>query len=278
MIQELKKIFHSTIKSLEVLYVIEGTKKCARVLVFEEEINKVKGFLNGKGIFYEISDFKVIKQNVQSEFYSDKSIKISQNSNQKGHYFFYISKAGNLAEMAKAAEADSNHAELGLILGYPKCCIDFFAENFNENNSDLTLDILRNSEKMEFLFFNNICARHFDISLLSHFPHSFDCKPSIEIAKSNLKIIGKHGRKTASMFENILRSAVIYTIDEGIFFLRNYKKINTKIIYNDILECARTKLYYLLSSSKMLEIKGKNHFSVGGESIGGEGFGIMVFI
>ena len=74
MIPQLQQIFHSLIKSLEILYVMEGAKPCARILVFEDEIDKVVDFLNKNEVYVEISDFKVLKQNVQSEFYSDKSI------------------------------------------------------------------------------------------------------------------------------------------------------------------------------------------------------------
>ena len=64
MIPQLQKIFHSITKSLEVLYVIEGTKPCARILVHEDEIEKITGFLKENKLQTSISDFKVIKQNV----------------------------------------------------------------------------------------------------------------------------------------------------------------------------------------------------------------------
>ena len=87
MIQELQQIFRSLVKSLEVLYVIEGIKPCARILVFEDEVSKAVDFLNRSKISYAISDFKVLKQTAQSDFYSDKSIKIQKNAAQKGHFF-----------------------------------------------------------------------------------------------------------------------------------------------------------------------------------------------
>src|SRR3989344_8780519 len=192
MIPKFQSIFHSITKSLEVLYVIDDAKPCARIIVSEDELDKVLEFLKNSKINYSVSDFKVIKQNTQSEFYSDKSIKIPKDDSSKGYFFVYLSKDKAKAEKAKIAEAKNNHLELGLILGYPKCCCEFFAENFDEKNTDLTLKSLKNSNGFEFSFYNNIAARHFDVSLLSHFPHSFDCKPSIEIAKKNLEILKKH--------------------------------------------------------------------------------------
>ena len=277
MIQQLQQIFHSIIKSLEVLYVIEGIKPCTRILVFEDELNRVIDFLNENNLFTDISNFKVLKQNTQSEFYSDKSIKISKNDVRKGYFFMYLSKNKEIAEKAKLMEEKNNHLQFGLLLGYPRCCCEFFEKNFNDKNTDLTFKILENSNGFEFPFYTNIAARHFDICLLSHFPHSFDCKLSIEIAKNNLKIL-KKSQPMAEIFLKMLMSVVVYTIEEGIFLLNNYKKINDRIIYGDVLATTKSKLYYLLSSNKALKIIDKNNFLVSDVDIQGSKYGIMVFI
>ena len=278
MIKELQQIFHSITKSLEILYVIKETKPCARILIFEDEISKVIDFLDRTEISYAISDFKVLKQTTQSDFYSDKSIKIPKNDARKGYLFIYLSKNKETAEKAKLAEEDNNHKELGLLLGYPKCCCEFFEKNFNEKNTDLTLKALENSDGYEFEFYNNIAARHFDVSLLSHFPHSFECKPSIEIAKNNLKTIQKYSKQIAAMFLGILQGSVVYTMGEGVFLLRKYEKINSNIIYGDVLTTTKTKLYYLLSSNKELSIINKNEFLINDVKITGPDYGIMIFI
>ncbi len=274
---QLQQIFHSIIKSLEVLYVIEGNKPCSRILVFEDELNKIANFLNEKKIYSAVSDFKVVKQNVQSNFYSDKSIKISKDAAQKGHFLVYLSKSKEIAEKAKVMEEKNEHKELGLLFGYPKCCCEFFEKNFNEQNTDLTLKILENSSGYEFDFYNNIAARHFDVALLSHFPHSFECKPSIKIAKNNLRAIQKHSKQLAAMFSGILQGVVIYTSSEGIFLLRKYEKIEDDIIYSDVLSTTKNKLYYLLSSNRKLKIIDKNNFIVNDINIHGSNYGIMIF-
>ena len=122
MIQQLQQIFHSITKSLEVLYVVENTKPCARILVFEDELSSIMNFLDKNKVYNVVSDFKVLKQTAQSEFYSDKSIKIPKNSGQKGYFFAYLSKNREAAEKAKLMEGNNNHLDLGLLLGYQKCC------------------------------------------------------------------------------------------------------------------------------------------------------------
>ena len=277
MIPKLQQIFHSITKSLEVLYVIEGNKPCARILVPEDELKKVADFFSEKKTSAFFSDFKVVKQNAQSEFYSDKSIKLQKNNPQKGHFLAYISQDKKIAEKAKLMEEKNNHRELGLLLGYPECCCNFFAGNFNDKNPDLTLKVLENSKGYEFPFYSNIGARHFDVALLSHFPHSFGCNPSIKIAESNLKIISKNSQAMADVFLKILKSAVVYTMDEGIFLLRNYKKVNGELLYNDVLTTTKNKLYFLLSSNKKLKIIDKNSFFVDEINIKGAKYGICLF-
>lgn len=277
MINQLQKIFHSIIKSLEVLHVTEGIKPCARMMVFEDELNKTADFLNQNNLSWAVSDFKAVKQSLQSEFYSDKSIKIQKNDARKGYFFLYLSKNRETAEKARQAEEKSSHKELGLLLGYPECCCDFFGKNFNEKSTDITLRILENSSGFEFPFYTNIAARHFDVSLLSHFPHSFDCRLSAEIAENNLIMLNKHSPQLASLFEDILKSAVVYTSEEGIFLLRKCKKIGNEVIYGDVLTTAKNKLYYLISSNKKLKITDKHSFAINEVSITGEKYGVMVF-
>lgn len=277
MIRQLQQEFHSIIKSLEVLYVIENAKPCARILVFEDELNKTANFLDKNKINSAVSDFKVLKQVSQSEFYSDKSVKIPKNDARKGYFFVYLSKSMETAKKAKLAEENNNHLELGMLLGYPKCCCEFFEKNFGANKTDLTLAALGNSDGFEFSFYTDIAARHFDVSLLSHFPHSFECGPSINIAKNNFEIIKKHSEDTAAMFSGILQSAVIYTMQEGVFLLRKYEKIGGKIIYGDVLTTSKSKLYYLLSSNKELNVIDKKSFIVNDTKIEGDGYGVMVF-
>lgn len=277
MIQELQQIFHSITKSLELIYVAEGIKPCARILAFEDDLGKILNFINEKNLFACISDFKVLKQTVQSDFYSDISIKIPKEDKRKGYFFVYLSKNEAIAQKSKLLEENNKHKELGLMLGYPECCCEFFERNFDEDNADLTLKTLDKSQGYEFQFYNNIAARHFDVTLLSHFPHSFECEPSIRIAKERLKTIDKHSNQLSGLFSGILQSVVIYTANEGVFLLRKYEKVSNKIIYADVLTTTKSKLYYLLASHKELDIVNKNNFVVGVENISGEGYGVMIF-
>ena len=277
MIKDLQTVFHSITKSLEVFYVIKGIKPCARILIFEDKLEETKEFLKNQNLFFEVSKFKVLKQNIQSEFYSDKSIKINKDDKRKGHLFLYISKDKNITIDAKNAEENNDHMGLGLLLGYPKCCTEFFSKHFSENKTDLTLKTLENSKGFEFSFLNNICTRHFDVSLLSHFPHSFECTPSLEMAKNNLELINEDSKEIADFFEKMLKCLVIYTGKEGIILARNFSRNENSISYSSVISTSNSKLYYLVSSKEKLQIENKNKFTVNEITIEGIDYGIIIF-
>ncbi len=282
MIKEIQSQFHSITKSFDVLYVLEGAKPCSRIMAHEDELQGILNFFMENKINAVSSDFKVLKQNAQSRFYSDKSIKIPKDDQRKGYFFVYLSRGS--PETAKKAEAENDHIKLGLELGYPECCCGFFAKNFSEKNTDLTLAILKNSEGFEFPYYTNIAARHFDISLLGHFPCSFNCKKSVEMAKNNLEIIKKHSIELASIFERTLKNGVLYTESNGIFILRDIKKIkdvnnknSIEMQFNDVLTTTANELFLLLQSNKKLEIINKNKIKINDITIEGEDNGFMVF-
>ena len=75
MIQELQKIFHSITKSLEILYVLEDAKPCARILVFEDEKDKNRAIPQNKFFARSFLGFQGSEQNTGSEFYSQQICK-----------------------------------------------------------------------------------------------------------------------------------------------------------------------------------------------------------
>ena len=277
MLEKLQKHFRSVIKSLEVLYVMEGAKPSARVLCHEDNLEATLKFLEENKIKAEVSDFKVVKENTVSSFYSDKSVMIDRGSKTKGHLILYASKDEVLAKSAKKFEKEQNHKQLGLALGYPECCCDFFEKNFSEAKTDLTLESLKNSDGMKFPFLNNIAARDFDISLLSHFPHSFQCKESEKIADNYLKILEKTNKNIAKSFADTLKCGVLYTETDGVFLLRNYKYEQEDFSFGSAVGTKINRIYRLLASGRKVKVFGKNSVEINEIKIEGNDIGFMIF-
>ena len=273
MIDEFRSIFGSVIKSLEIIYVIEGIKPAARIMVKDDEFDKINDFLKKYKLNIVKSDFKIKKED-NSE-YSDKGSKI--NLNEKGYYFAYISKSRDKAETAKALEEKNEHINLGLALGYPECCCEFFNKNFeteSKNKNDFTLATLDESDGYKFPFYSNITARHFDISLLSHFPCNFNCEESIKIAEKSLDIIKKHSNEWYTIFKGILNSAVLYT-DDGVFLLRGFKLDGNRLFYSNIMSNMNNELYKKLKNNNFIEIVDKNEVRISNEKL--KNIGIVIF-
>ena len=268
-------LFGSRIKVMEVLLVKQGIKPVARLLCNEIKLASTLSLLGQEGLFAALSGFKVIKDPSQG-IYADRSLKVSKDDPRQGYVFLYVSKDNDKAMKAKEWEEKGDHRELGQALGYPQCCGDFFGVHFDKNHTDLTLDALQNSDGFEFPFQMNIAARHFDAVLLSHFPCSFRCKDSLDIAKKNLEVLERHALSIAIEMVPLLKSPVLYT-PQGVFLLEDGEKKGNELFFRSILATQMSKLFYFLQEEKRLRIMDKDRIAIGDEVVEGENKGIMVF-
>jgi hypothetical protein len=281
MFNDLLKIFKNNIRSLEILYLLNDLKEVVRIDAYDEEFNLVLNFCKKNNLNIEMSDFKIIKETDKGKgLFSNKGIKTSLSSTEKGVVFLYISKSKEKAMLAKKFENESNNKDFGLILDYPKCCVDFFVKNNpveSQKQNDYILPALKNSDNFVFPFYNNHAVRYFDVSLLSHFPCSFNCKESIKIAKKNLELIKKYSTELAKNFEEILSSGVLYTEYNGVFLLKNAELKNLELFYQCVEGTAKNSIYNLLKFNEKIKIINKNHIEVGDLKLKGDNIGFMVF-
>ncbi|MBU0470767.1 MAG: DUF483 domain-containing protein [Nanoarchaeota archaeon] len=179
MIKKLSLIFGSKTKAEEIIYLLSGLKKVVRQGYYEPELPKIEKFCKEKDFYLIKSKFKVLLADETN--YSNKGIKIKEDDKRAGMYFVYISKEEKEALLASYYELIDNYKELGSVLGYPRCCVDFFVRNFNENNINL--------QQIPSNLYTNITKRENDCVLISHFPCSSGCEESIKIGVKNLQAI-----------------------------------------------------------------------------------------
>ncbi len=279
MIYTLLPIFSNYTRSLEILYLLNGIKKAARLDANEIEIEKIKGFCNKNSLYLEVSDFKAIKIADEGKGgYSNIVTRVPINHSNDGLYHVYISKDKNKAKFLKLLESRNDDKAVGQILGYPKCCIDFFIKNKEKQQkiqNDYILPALSNSDGYEFPFYNNYAARYFDVTLLSHFPHSFHCKDSIKIAKTNLECIKKYSEELANKFQMMLKCPVLYTENNGVFVFKDYKLNGSILEFNEVKSTISNELLNLLNKSKKIEVIDKNKIKINDKIV--ENVGFMLF-
>lgn len=109
-------------------------------------------------------------------------------------------------------------------------------------------------------FWNNSVARYFDVTLLSHYPCSFNCRESIKIAKERLQLIKKS--VSSSLAEYIieqLKSAIIVTKSKGIYKINNFlfEYNETYFKKRDIFCINKTYIWDILKRSTKIHIKSK---------------------
>jgi hypothetical protein len=173
---------------------------------YENELEKVKRFCEANKLSLTVSSYKVVL--VDDAEYSNKGIKVRLEDERKGMLFVYISKDEEKSVLANCYEMKNNHAQLGHILGYPKCCVEFFVKHEphrSKLDNDYVLPALENSEGKTFSFYNNILLREQDITLLNHFPCSFGCGESSYLGKMHLIALRKSNTQLADVFVSKLK-------------------------------------------------------------------------
>lgn len=280
MIDNLLKIFNNYTRSLEILYLLEDIKKIVRLDANEIELEKIKEFCNKENLYLGISDFKVAKLPDKGKGnYANIVKKIPIDYPYQGLYHIYISKDKNKTDFLKLLENNNDDMAIGELLGYPKCCVQFFMEN-RENQqkiqNDYILPALNNSEGFKFPFYTNHAMRYFDITLLSNFPHNFNCKESITIAKNNLQCIKKYSGSLGNKFETMLKCPVLYTENKGIFMFKDYKLNSNILEFKEIKSTINNELLKELNENKEFSIIDKNKIGLKDKVI--DDIGFMLFI
>lgn len=194
MISTLSPIFTSRTKAQEIVLLLHDAKEVVRQGFYEQELPAVEEFCRQNSLFLVKSRFKIILADENQ--YTNKGLRIPETDVRLGMYFIYISKDETKAYLASYYELIDDHRKLGLLLGYPECCVDFFCRNFNESNS--------NPELKPTNMYTNISKRNEDAVLLSHFPCSSECEKSIELGKGYLAVLGKVDPERASKIHSTL--------------------------------------------------------------------------
>jgi hypothetical protein len=187
MIKKLSFIFGSKTKAQEIIYLLKDIKEVVRQGFYEEELPQIEKYCNENNIHLVKSKFKVLLADEQN--YTNKGIRVPEKDKRKGMKFVYFSKNEQKAWLAAYYELVANDQELGLLLGYPKCCVECFCKKFNSQNTNLELK----SENV----WTNLSKRKKDMVILSHFPCGSNCQESINLAKKYFQTIEEVDTKHA---------------------------------------------------------------------------------
>ncbi len=249
-----QNIFHyfpTLNNGLEVFFVLNGLKPCARQEIHENNLSRVMSFFDAYGMHYRLSDFKVLNNGTMVE----------RNSRHEGKFFVYFSTDENKAEHAKFYESIKNDEKLGETLGYPKCCRDFYKNKYNEAyeiGDEYSLFTIANSNG--FPFQTNYMLRFFGISLMSHFPCSFTCQESYDEGMAKFEAVRQENPQLATYIRDALRGPVISHVGTGIHVLKNYELFpNGEVGYREPWLTNKNETNDILQLCNNVKIVNKNH-------------------
>jgi len=270
-------LWRSTLSFLDCAYVLKGLKFCGIDCVDRERLPLLRKFCRVNGLCFELSDYKIIHQSEKSKGgFSNACSRVSIDC-PCGNYAVFLSIDRIIAQLAKHYHAISDHANLGQLLGYPKCCLDFFCKHVEEasqKNMDFILYALADTKQYD--FYTNKALRYFDIAIISHFPCSLNCPASISIAQKNLYFLQEEHPQIATFFEKHLKSMVIYTEDQGIFFSNDYSIKGDIVEYRDLKATVENSLFHKLKNTNQITIISHNSLIVNQELLSSN-IGILLF-
>ncbi len=181
MFRHLSLLFGSKTKAQEILLLLNNLKPVVRHGFLDQELPKIEKFCENNNLHLIKSNFKVLF--ADDGAYSNKGLRIPESDRRPGMYFVYISPDEEKAQLAAYYEMMQNDKDLGLVLGYPPCCVQFFLRSFSPGNP--------NPEHKPTNLYTNLAQRENDCVLISHFPCRSDCEKSMAMGKSFLEMIRK---------------------------------------------------------------------------------------
>lgn len=138
-------------------------------------------------------------------------------SNGHQHRVAITRKETLVGEWLEAWE-NSDDIRVGELLGYPKCCQNFFDKYWNEQKfRDLTIPAIENGDGVDGVIESNILGRWAGIRWVSHMPCSFQCEASIKQGKQTRQLAIDHGKQEAAdIIDRVLNMPVEYSCMHGI--------------------------------------------------------------
>lgn len=244
-------------KSLEVLFVLANTKPLARICVNHKLVKKIQDFCHRHRLVCEVSDFKIIHMPTVDKGVSNKGMKVDVHSKIDGDVFVYLGKDQTKIQQLKQADAKDDHILVGKLLGYPDCCITFFASSYHDEiqkENDYIIPALQQTTTSH-SFYNNVIMRYFDIGVLSHFPCSFNCEASKDLAKQNLSVLKTYAPQLAEHVTTLLKCPVVFTEQDGAHVLQGWRQNNItgKIEFESVLSTIKNNISYLLEQTKTID-------------------------
>jgi len=197
----------------ELKTVSEGIRKCATVHLRSEYFKEDLDFLNSLDLhFLPIRKCKRV-QGFAHKFYDPSP-------NEPYDIYGVVSRDKKYCEDFRRAHETSNDQRIGALLGYPRCCVKFFIENWYKSYDPIWRIALNTPHKLtrknEAVILDyypevNILLRYFGIRAVPHLPCSFACEESKQLGQAFMDFIDRRRE-----LEELLSSPITWNCYKGV--------------------------------------------------------------
>ncbi len=205
---------------LEWRSILEGVRTSALMVLSPHELQSFRDMLAPYGLIVDPLE----KIATADGYVSSRRI---AREGEPFHYWCAVGRTGNV-ELLKSAQLSGDDGAVGRLLGYPRCCTRFFNRVWVEEGfMDITWPMAQNAASKR-----NISPTHVEIVEVSkcnmllrwlgprivfHLPCSFDCRPTIDLADTFIKLAGAAGyRREMDWLEEMFRWPVEWSALYGL--------------------------------------------------------------
>jgi hypothetical protein len=156
---------------------------------------------------------------------------------------------------------------LGLLLGYPDCCVRAFRRNWEaacaSYNGEVGAVLLAGETRAPVEAAHccmNLFARYFGFHLTEHFPCGFDCQPTARLGDRLLEGLHHYEPQYAGELAGMLSAPVLYAGQEGAYIFPDgtWGSAGAVLHYSRVLSSIpESTLTKLLAANRTLPAKGE---------------------
>lgn len=204
------------INTANLLYVAGGLKSCARLTVHNHELPEFSHFVHYLSLtllvgFNDIGHPPSPDKNREWCQYNIRNV------HNEGFVFVYVGKNVRILEALRYYDEECNDIRVGLLLGYPRCCISNYKLSVT-HQSDYHL---RYEEGKQYDHVMNIFSFSFDSCYFEHIPCTLSCRPTQQESEKKAQFLKENFDTLSNCFESLTRSSVLYTQHHGLYLFKN---------------------------------------------------------
>ena len=194
--------------------------KPIRLELFSKDIFKITEWATKLNLAFSISNksFRVVIDKGMDNWAS--SISYCSDAEADAMRFVYFHSTKEICEKAKQYDDTENDFEIGLLLNYPKCCVEGYLkwQHDKEDIDPITtiVDSFQFTGHLNNFNFPNPFSRYFGSGLFSHFPCSLNCTETITRANRSFKMLQANFPITADKILQFENSLTIFHKEMGV--------------------------------------------------------------